>query len=103
MALSFILFKTLIVTFGLFRSHSAQEINGGTNLCRVNLGLDNFSCEPSEVGGVNCFNRTELCNNSTLCAGGEDENFMDSSSSLQCKFALRIANRLQQLTIDTIM
>ena len=68
--------------WGLVNLDSAHEVT--TNLCRVNLGLDNLSCAPNEVGGVSCFDRGDLCNNFTLCAGEDEEN-EDSFIRLQCQ------------------
>ncbi len=77
------IFITLLEVIALCPAQNINDV--ATNFCQEQLGIDNFSCEPNEVGGVNCFNREEFCNNSTLCIGGEDEGNQNSFSRLQCE------------------
>ena len=79
-------YKFTLVFLCVLHPLLAQNIDDySRNFCQENLGVDNFSCEESRVGGVSCFNREELCNNSTLCVSGEDEESVDIFVGLQCK------------------
>ena len=72
-------FKIAITLLSLVGANGLDDYS--RNFCQDNPGLDNFSCWSSEVGGVDCFSREELCNNSPFCDEGEDE----GTGGLQCK------------------
>lgn len=61
--------------------------------CAADLGVpspsDNLSCEfIPPGGGTFCYNRTDLCNNSSTCVTGSDEG--TNIAALDCKFCMQM-------------
>ncbi len=85
MAINYKLVKTTVLLLCLVRLSKSQSVASiATNFCQQNQDLDNFSCSFSPIEGIDCFNRSELCNGEPLCLGGEDEGSENTLTALSC-------------------
>ena len=89
-------YKTLLLLLCLFHVGRPQtQPTLGQNFCASNPAQpdDNLSCTNVAIEGVDCFPRSELCNDVNDCQDGgigSDEGDSNLLNPLECKFITRL-------------